>query len=220
MHAAVIFDMDGVLVDSFALHREVWKQMALAEGLPFDAARFDAVFGRTSREVIAELWGRDRYSAAEIAVLDDRREAAYRDAITARFPAMPGAEQLIHALDRDGFALALASSAPPENAELVLDKLQVRQLFRAVVTAKDVKQGKPDPEVFLLAASRLQVPPSRCAVIEDAPPGIEAANRAGILSIGLASGGRARESLNAARLVVDSLNELSPSLIRQLLNAQ
>ena len=217
MRHAVIFDMDGVLVDSFALHRIVWAEMARDEGLSFDVARFDEAFGRTSREVIAHLWGAGRYTPAQIAVLDERREGAYRDLLKTQFPGMPGAGDLINALHVDGFALAMATSAPLENAELVLDKLGLRHLFPVIVTAKDVHRGKPDPEVFLLAAAGVNIPPGRCAVIEDAPPGVEAANRAGMLSIGLTSGGRTRKSLAAARLVIGSLDELSPSLIRQLL---
>lgn len=217
MHA-VIFDMDGVLVDSFAAHRDAWTAMATADGLPFDPVRFTEAFGRTSGEVIAHLWGAGRYTVAQIAALDARREAAYRDAIRRHFPAMPGARELIAALADAGFAVALGSSGPPENAELVLEKLGVGNRFGAVVTGRDVRKGKPDPEVFLAAASRLGVPPGRCAVIEDAPAGISAANAGGMVSIGLASTGRTRQSLAAACLVVDSLHELSPSRIRQLLD--
>jgi beta-phosphoglucomutase len=217
MTVAVIFDMDGVLVDSCHAHYEAWKAMAAEESLDFDPAVFITMFGRTSREVIAGLWGEGRYSDAEVAVLDDRRESAYRKVIGANFPAVPGAVELIRALHGDGFALALGSSGPPENAALVLDRLGTRPLFRAVVTGKDVRHGKPDPEVFLTAASRLGVPPQCCAVVEDAPAGIAAANAAGMMSIGLAGTGHARDALSAASLVVDSLRELSPALIRQKL---
>jgi beta-phosphoglucomutase-like phosphatase (HAD superfamily) len=124
---------------------------------------------------------------------------------------------LIASLSRDGFALALGSSGPPENAELVLEKLGVRHLFGAVVTGRDVCKGKPDPEVFLVAASRLGVSPNVCAVVEDAPAGIAAANTCGMASIGLASTGRTHQALASARLVVDSLQELSPPLIQQLI---
>jgi beta-phosphoglucomutase len=217
MALAVIFDMDGVLVDSFDAHREAWKAMADSEGLPFDPAAFTALFGRTSREVIAGLWGEGRYTDREIAALDDRREAAYRNVIRANFPAMPGALDLIRALRDDGFRLALGSSGPPENAALVLDQLGARALFDAVVTGGDVQRGKPDPEVFLTAADRLGVAPMRCAVIEDAPAGIAAANAGYMLSIGLASTGRTPQSLSAAHWVISSLHELSPPAIRHKL---
>jgi beta-phosphoglucomutase len=217
MQPVVIFDMDGVLVDSFAAHLDAWKTMAAAEGLPFDASRFVAVFGRTSREVIGSLWQERHYTDADVAVLDDRRAAAYREIINARFPVMPGARELIVSLSHERFALALGSSGPRENAELVLEKLGWRRLFGVVVTGQDVHRGKPDPEVFLTAAARLGIAPSHCAVIEDAPAGIAAANAAGMVSIGLVSSGRTRELLSGARLVVDSLQELSPASIRQLI---
>jgi beta-phosphoglucomutase len=218
MPLAVIFDMDGVLVDSFQAHLQAWKSMARDEGLPFDPARFTANFGRTSRELIAALWPDRSYTDAQHEDLADRREAAYRRIVQANFPEMPGARELIHSLHRDGFALALGSSGPVENADLVLEKLGVRNLFRAVVTGKDVRRGKPDPEVFLTAAARLGIAPRSCAVIEDAPPGIAAANASGMLSIGLSSPGPAYRPLSDARLVVHSLTDLSPALIRVALD--
>ncbi|MEI7910815.1 MAG: HAD family phosphatase [Verrucomicrobiota bacterium] len=218
MKLAVIFDMDGVLVDSFEAHRVAWMAMFQAEKIDFDPAQFTAVFGRTSREIIALLCGPGRYTDAQVKALDDQRECAYRDAIRGTFPAMPGARELITALSRDGFALALGSSGPPENAELVLEALGVRDLFDAVVTGRDVRKGKPDPEVFITAASRLGIAPNLCAVIEDAPAGIAAAIAGGMLGIGLASTGRTHQDLEQARVVVDSLFELSPASIRQLLS--
>jgi beta-phosphoglucomutase len=217
MQPAVIFDMDGVLVDSYAAHLDAWKSMASAEDLTFEAARFAELFGRASREMISILWGQNRFTDAQIAALDEKREAFYRNTISVNFPAMPDAQELITSLSRDGFSLAIGSSGPPENAELVLGKLGVRHLFGAVVTGRDVRKGKPDPEVFLVAASRLGIPPNVCAVIEDAPGGIAAANTCGMASIGLASTGRTHQALANARLVVDLLQEFSPTLIKQLI---
>ena len=113
--------------------------------------------------------------------------------------------------------LAVGSSGPPENVELVLEQLGAKHLFGATVTARDVTRGKPDPQVFLVAAARLGVPPERCAVVEDAPLGVAAANAAGMASIGLASTGRTVESLLAAELVVGSLDKLSPQVIGELI---
>ena len=212
-----IFDMDGVLVDTYHAHFESWLAMAEPEGLTFTVAEFAPTFGRTSREIIAHFWGDGRYNDREIAELDDRKEAAFREIIAADFPAMPGVGELLGALHQRGFRLALGSSGPPENIDLVLDRLDARKLFDAIVTGMDVTRGKPDPQVFLIAAERLGVPPERCAVVEDAPAGVAAANAAGMLSIGLASTGRTRESLAEADLVVDSLAELSPKLLAELI---
>jgi beta-phosphoglucomutase len=214
---AVIFDMDGVLVDTYQAHHRSWLRMAEPAGLTFTEAEFAHTFGRTSREIIATFWGAGRFSAAEIAALDDQKETAFREIIAVDFPAMPGVDGLLQSLRQAGFALAIGSSAPPANVDVVLDELGVRSLFGAIVTGSDVSRGKPDPQVFLLAAQRLGIPPARCAVVEDAPPGIAAAKAAGMAAIGLASTGRTRASLAAADLVVDALAELSPERIRALI---
>ena len=214
---AVIFDMDGVLVDSYLAHFESWRMVAIEEGLSVTEPEFAKTFGRTSREIIAALWGEDRYTPAEVLALDDRKEAAFREIVRDDCPIMPGAVELLEALGAAGFGLAVGSSGPPANIELVLDRLGCRQLFGATITGMDVTRGKPDPQVFLLAAEGLGIEPRFCAVVEDAPAGVAAANSAGMTSIGLASTGRDREELCEARLVVDSLVELSPMKIGELI---
>jgi HAD superfamily hydrolase (TIGR01509 family) len=123
--------------------------------------------------------------------------------------------ELIDALAAAGFQLAVGSSGPPENVALTLEKLGRADRFAAAVTGADVTRGKPDPQVFLLAAERLDAPPERCAVIEDAAAGIEAANRAGMTSIAVL-GTTTREKLVHAKLTVESLHELSPQRIADL----
>jgi HAD superfamily hydrolase (TIGR01509 family) len=132
---------------------------------------------------------------------------------------MDGAVELIDALTSEGFLMAVGSSGPPENIALCLNKLGRREKFAAEVTGVDVSRGKPDPQVFELAASRLGVPANSCAVVEDAVHGVEAANRAGMLSIGM-TGTVERDRLASAALVVDSLRELSPGRIRDLILRQ
>ena len=203
----VIFDVDGVLVDSYRAHYVSWARFAEESGFSISEEEFAVSFGRTSHEIIDAQW-EGRLTAEEIARLVDRKEALYREIIEADFPEMDGAVELIDALNEAGFALAIGSSAPPENIELVMNRLECGHLFGAQVNASDVTRGKPDPQVFLIGAKRLGIPPACCAVIEDAPPGIEAANAAGMTAIGLASTGRTREELAEADLVVSSLREL------------
>ena len=213
----VIFDMDGVLVDSYEPHFESWRNVARERGVEISPAQFATLFGRTSREIIAELWGGSRFTAAEMHDIDQHKEAEYRELVAARFPAMDGAAELIRDLAAGGFGVAIGSSGPPENVALAVASLQVEELVSVRVTGRDVQRGKPDPQVFLLAAERLGIPPARCAVIEDAPVGIQAANRAGMASIGLASTGHTVESLQAARRVVGSLRELSVQIVRRMI---
>ncbi|MGA2796886.1 MAG: HAD family phosphatase [Thermoguttaceae bacterium] len=215
---AAIFDMDGVLVDTYHAHFQSWLMMAERAGLSFTEAEFAPTFGRTSREIIAHFWGQGRYDDAQIAALDAEKEAAFREIIGKDFPAMPGVHKLLTDLFIADWRLAVGSSGPPENVELILDRLGKGDLFSAIVTGMDVTRGKPDPQVFLLAAERLGVPPSRCVVIEDAQPGIAAAQAAGMAAVGLVSTGRTREELAAADLVVKSLAEISPRALGELID--
>ena len=196
---AAIFDMDGVLVDTYRAHFRSWLEMAASEGLQFSEEEFAPTFGRTSREIIAHFWGQDRYDDAQIAELDRRKEAAFRRIIEDDFPAMPGAVDLLRALHAAGFRLAVGSSGPPENVQLVVDKLGARELFGAVVTgagryagANPIRRSSCLPP-NVLAWRRRGVRSSRIA-----PVGVAAANAAGMASVGLLSTGRTREDLAAA----------------------
>jgi beta-phosphoglucomutase len=218
---AAIFDMDGVLVDTYRAHYESWLELTRSAGFEFSEEDFAKTFGCTSREILAGLGRRHgrKVSGEQVTAMDARKEAAFRRIIAARVPVMPGALELLEGLHAAGFRLALGSSAPPENVELVLERLELRKWMDAAVTGRDVTRGKPDPQVFLLAAERLGVPPGRCVVIEDAPVGIAAARAAGMADVGLASTGRTRQSLAAADLVIDRLDELSPDRLRRLIAA-
>jgi HAD superfamily hydrolase (TIGR01509 family) len=151
--------------------------------------------------------------------MDDRKEARFRELIADDFPAMDGAVELIRDLRDAGFKLALGSSGPPANVELVMARLGEPLAFSAVVTGLDVSRGKPDPQVFRLAAERLGTDTARCAVVEDAPSGIAAATAAGMTSIALLSTGRHEHDFAdpAPDLIVRSLRELSADRIARLL---
>jgi beta-phosphoglucomutase len=217
MERGVIFDMDGVLVDSYRAHWESWRLTAEEIGQSLSEQQFAATFGRTSREIIAAHWGAGLLSATEILAFDERKEHVYRELVELAFPAMEGAADLIRHLAAAGFRLAIGSSGPPENVALVIERLGVGDVLQTRVTGRDVSRGKPDPEVFLKAAEKLGLAPARCAVVEDAPVGITAANAAGMASIALVSTGHTRESVEHARLVVMSLRELSPESITRLI---
>ena len=218
MDQGVIFDMDGVLVDSYAAHFESWKRLGRELGFSMSEEQFVASFGRTSREVIRETWPHLASSDERVRQIDARKEELFREIIAADFPAMDGAAELIDALAAAAFKLAVGSSGPPENVNLVLEKLARRDRFTAVVTGRDVTRGKPDPQVFQIAAERLGLPTARCLVVEDAPAGITAAKRAGAKCLGLVSTGREPAALAAADRVVRSLREVSPRDVRSMLS--
>ncbi len=209
----VIFDVDGVLVDSYAAHLRSWVAMAGEHGLIITEAQFAETFGQTSREVIARFWG--DLGDAERRGLDERKEAIYRDLIRADFPAMDGARELIDACGAAGMRLAVGSSAPRENVDLTLALLGRPDAFAATVTGGDVTRGKPDPQVYLLAAERLGLPAAHCVVVEDAPVGVAAARAAGTATVALL-GTTTPDRFADADLVVPSLRELSPARLVSL----
>lgn len=212
---AVIFDLDGVLVDSYRAHFASWSRLYSDLGIEYTEPVFAADFGRTSRDILRRTLG-EQLSEEKVRELDAGKEAFFREILRDNFPAMDGAIELIDELAAHGFMLAVGSSGPPENICLCLDKLGRREKFAAVVTGADVTRGKPDPQVFEMAAKRLGLPASSCAVVEDAVHGVEAANRAGMLSVGL-TGTADRHRLTEADLVVDSLRELSSQRLRELM---
>ena len=209
MRRAVIFDLDGVLVDSYQAHFDSWQRLCRQWDLSMTERQFAATFGRTTREVVAEFWSSREFTPAEVTELDAQKEALYRELLRSDFPVMDGALALLDDLHGAGAIIGLGSSAPPENVWLSLELLTRREYFSAVVTGADVARGKPDPEVFLRCAERLDVRPSWCVVIEDAPAGIAAARAAGMACVGFASRGRTQGELSAADVVVDHLGVLS-----------
>ncbi len=211
----VIFDVDGVLLDSYRMHFECWMSLAEEDGIVITESEFRSLFGRRGREIAREVWGPE-FSEQQIVSIHRRKQALYRESLQRNLPAMDGAVQLIDGLVEAGLVLAVGSSAPPANVEMTLERLGRRQAFSAIVTGSDVTRGKPDPRVFLLAAQRMGLEPSHCAVIEDAPVGIEAAVTGGMTAIALL-GTAPADRFTQAHLVVNSLHQLSPKRIADLI---
>jgi beta-phosphoglucomutase len=212
----VIFDVDGVLVDSARPHFESWKRLGHEIGRDVTDGAFLETFGRQNKDVIAVLF--DQHDPDTVVRYGNRKEAIYREIIRGVVPAMDGAVELVRALHAVGCKLAVGSSGPPENVDLVVEQMNIADCFDALITAREVTRGKPDPQVFQLAAKALGLPPARCAVIEDAPAGIAAANAAGAKSVAL-TGSHPTETLGAADLIVNSLRELSVERLTSLVDA-
>lgn len=206
MTSGVLFDMDGVLVDSGGPHHESWRALARRHSVAVTEAQFRECFGRPSRDIIRLLWRAD-LPDAQVAALDAEKEAIYRELITGRIPLMPGCIATLAALRQAGLRLAVATSGPPENLELVLREGGLEAYFLAQVNGFDVPHGKPAPDCFLLAAERIGVVPARCVVIEDAPVGVQAGVAAGMTVLGL-EGTHPAERLRAAG-AVDVVSQLS-----------
>lgn len=177
--SAVIWDMDGTLVDSAELHFEAWVKLANELGRPFSRADFATTFGRRNPEIIDYLFQRP-HRASEIAELGERKERYYRAEAAKGISLLPGAEQLLAAFAEHGIPQAIGSSAPRGNLDMILDLTGSRRFFQEIVSMEDTQRGKPDPEVFLVAASKLKAEPSCCVVFEDAVAGVQAAKSGGM----------------------------------------
>lgn len=213
--SAVLFDLDGVIADTAPFHQESWLEFARKYGIPMTEGDFRRTFGMRNEEILVTLFQRD-LEPLELYRYALEKEELFRQKIRGRVRALPGAQALIQALYQQGYRLAVVSSTPPENLELILGELQLHPYFQVILSGRDVDRGKPHPEGYLRAAERLQVEPGFCVVIEDAPLGVEAAKRAGMRSIAV-TGTHPRETLEGADLIVDSLEQVSPLEIEALL---
>lgn len=209
---AVLWDLDGTLVDSTEYHWRSWQQPLADEGVHITRSDFLASFGQRN-DAILRVWLGPDADAARIRRVGEAKEASYREMIAAEgIAALPGAAEWVRRLHRAGWLQAIASSAPRLNVEVVRRAVGFEGLIETIVAAEDVHRGKPDPEVFLAAAARLQVPPAHCVVVEDAVAGIEAARRGGMRSIGV--GGPA---VSGADVHVAALADLPPWAFEDLL---
>jgi len=185
--AAVLWDLDGTLVDSGDYHWRSWRDTLTAEGVALTYQQFLDSFGQRNDRILAGWLGATG-SPSAIRRIGDAKEALYREfARNEGLVALPGAVRWVRTLHQAGWLQAIASSAPRANVEVMLEAVGIATYFDAIVAAEDVSIGKPDPQVFLTAAARLGVPPSRCIVVEDAAAGIEAARAGGMPSIGVSA---------------------------------
>ncbi len=217
MPDGVIFDMDGVLVDSGEPHHESWQVLAQQYGIDVSAERFGKTFGRPSRDIIRIIWGED-LSDEEIERIDAEKEAVYRDLVRDDVPLMPGCRDLLQRLSDAGYRLAVGTSGPEENLTLVLERGGIAPFFAATVNGFDVEHGKPAPDCFVLAAERLGISPQQCIVVEDAPVGVQAGVAAGAAVIAL-TGTQPRDALQeaGAARIVDHLDEITVDMVAALL---
>lgn len=217
---AVIWDVDGTLVDTAELHFQAWVEVARELAKPFTRADFAATFGRRNPEIIRELFG-THYSDQDIDELGRHKELLYRAAARKLgVELLPGVSPLLEALRQAEFRQAVGSSAPRENLDLILTLTAIAPFFAAIVAMEDTQRGKPDPQVFQVAAARVEVPPERCVVVEDAPAGVQAARAGGMRCIAVSFVGHHDEATlrNAgAHLIVHSLKEVDVAAVRKLL---
>ncbi len=210
---AVIWDLDGVVIDSEEDHKKAWQRLAHETGKEFTDEQFVATFGWRNDAIVPKVW--DTVSLEELQALADRKEAYFRDYVRQTATFLPGSQELMSALHDAGYPQALGSSAPIANIELVKEVLGLDRYINAFVSGETVPHGKPAPDIFLKAAKELSVEPEQCLVIEDAVAGVAAARAGGMYSIAVAYG-RVLPGLQVATLVVKDLTEVNVERIQHL----
>jgi beta-phosphoglucomutase len=200
----VLWDMDGVLVDTGESHFDSWQQVMAERGMPFSQQDFADTFGMNNAGILALLGG--ELTGEEVQAIGDRKEVLFRQLVRGKARLLPGVLTWLARLKNAGVRQAIASSAPQENIDVLVDGLGLRQYFAAIVSGATLP-GKPNPDVFLEAARQIGVPPSACVVVEDAIAGVQAARNAGMRCIAVTTTNRA-DKLAAADIVVDRLDEL------------
>lgn len=208
--------MDGVLIDSADAHWDSWRRLGEEIGVTVARERFTSTFGRQNRDIIPILFG--EVDLKRSSALSKRKEAIYRDFIRDRPPIVAGAVELVRSLHAAGVALALGSSGPRDNIDLVLTAMRVADAISVIVSSDDVTRGKPDPQVFQLSIQRLGMPPEKCIVIEDAPAGVRAAKAAGARAVAVAVY-HPRQAFPEADVTVDRLADLSVEQLQALVGA-
>ena len=183
---AFIFDMDGTLVDNMHVHVEAWSKLLDENGVEMDTNKFlVATAGKTNREILPTVFGEITPERAD--ELAHRKETLYREAYLPIRKPVEGLVEFLTEAQLLGIKMAVATASAVPNMEFILDGLDLRKFYSAITTATDVKVGKPDPAMFLVSAEKLGVAPHNCIVFEDAFGGFEAAHRAGMVAIGIAT---------------------------------
>ncbi len=205
---AILWDMDGVLVDTGDFHYQAWDEITRRLGIPYTYQTFHATFGMTNASILRLLLG-DDLDPARMEAISLEKETSFRRAVHGKAQTLPGVCDWLAWFASQGVPQAVASSAPMENIDFLVDELNLRGFFQALVSAYHLP-GKPDPAVFLEAARQLGRPPARCLVIEDSVAGVTAAQRGGIACLAVATT-HPVEKLGAAGRVIQRLSDIHPS---------
>ena len=213
----IIFDLDGVITDTSALHKKAWEKLAEKKGIPFDEETADKLRGisrEKSLEVILENackkhGVKKQYTHEQFNELMEIKNNCYKKNLSGLNPndIFPGVAELLDTLKNKGYKLAIGSSS--KNAGLVIKNLQIKNKFDAIVDGAEITRSKPYPEIFQKAADKLGLPHGQCAVVEDAASGIEAANAAGMVSIGIGPENRFNEKNQKPDFRFDDIQALS-----------
>lgn len=214
---AVIFDMDGVIVDSNPYHKEAWLQFCKKYEVELkeeDVA--ETIYGKTNEAALKEVFKKD-FSPEEADKLGEEKEAIYRELHQKDMVPVKGLISFLQKLKENNISIAVATNAPLSNLNFILERTQTKQYFDDLIYAKMVSKGKPDPEIYLKAAEKLDMPPARCIVMEDSTTGVEAGLRAGMKVVALTTT-HSPEELANTHLVIPDFENLTPEKLASLLD--
>lgn len=214
-HFAVIFDLDGVIVDNMGYHRKAWALFLKKHAPHIDLHHFSRHFGKTNRELLGMIF-KGRMSSEEIRLLGNEKEEIYRRIYSPYVHPLPGLEPLLLSLKKENIPAAVASAAPKENVDFVLEKTGFDRFFDAVLDVSFSLRGKPDPGIYFETARLLKISPDRCLVFEDSLPGVQAALSAGMKVIGVTTTHSA-ESLKGSRMTIKDFTEIDLPSLRTLM---
>ncbi len=184
---AIIFDMDGVLVNSNPYHLQKWRDLLNEHGIPYDEAALPKQILGPRNDTAFRIFFGAQISKEESKRLSEELEAKFRRIFAPHAKPLPGLTELVEACHAAGIPMAVASSAICKNVEFVVNAVGFRRYFRAMVSGDEVSHSKPDPEIYLSAARKLGADPSGCAAFEDSFVGVEAAKRAGMKCVAVGS---------------------------------
>ena len=218
--AAIIFDMDGVLVDSNPFHFRKWMDFFRAHGIPVDEQELPKIImGPSNDDILRRFLGND-LTRERLDELCEELEEDFRKEIGPHARAFPGVRRFIEECQAQGVAMGVASAAIAKNVNFLVAALGLQDYFGALLTANEITHPKPHPEIYLKAAAKLGVNPAACAVFEDSFVGVEAAKRAGMKCVAIASTFSAEDLHHQAHadLIVSSFDVISLPTLRQLFN--
>lgn len=175
---AVIFDMDGTMVDNMMVHHRAWQRKLAQLGLEMDIDQVRQEIHGVNKQILERLFG-DRFTDEDRERIAGEKEEEYRKIFKKELKLIEGLDGFLSVLQSEGYLMGIGSAAPVENVDFVLDELDIRSLFKVVKHAGDVEKGKPDPEIYLKVAASLGVKPEECVVFEDTPTGAKAGRAAG-----------------------------------------
>ncbi len=211
---AVLFDMDGVIVDSNPIHKEVLIEFCRKYGVELDEENLrENVYGRTNKDWIPNVFG--EVSDETIEAYTKEKEEMFREVFIPKDHIVPGLIEFLELLDHAGIRKVIATSAPAENADYILKELDIASHFDAVLNASHVSKSKPDPEPYLKAAKAGDAEPQNCIVFEDSISGVRSGSAAGAKVVGVATT-HTHQELQACDLIVDDFTGLNVEMLEDL----